>query len=112
MVNLGQVQAGVSRYLDTEIVSKMTGWQKWTFGALGTIAVARTTELFKSIKANPAVAMLGVIDDNDGIDLDTLYKEFKKQAQAGPITVDIPVIGALTLNETDVDKIYTYIQNS
>jgi hypothetical protein len=53
--------------------------------------------------------MLEVIDENDMIDIDTLYREFLKQAQKGPATFDVPMVGALTLNTADVEKIYRYI---
>ena len=32
-----------------------------------------------------------------------------KQAQRGAITFDVPLMGALTLNAADVDKLYSYI---
>lgn len=112
MVNVGQVQNGITRYLDNEIVKNMTGWQKWTFGAFGAIAVSRAGDIFETLKNNQMVAALGVIDNNDMIDIDTIYREFKRQAQAGAITIDVPVLGALSLNETDVDKMYNYITNA
>ena len=52
---------------------------------------------------------MGVIDDNDMIDIDKLHAEFAKQAQRGAITFDVPLMGALTLNAADVDKLYSYI---
>lgn len=109
MVNIGQVQNGITRYLDNEIVKNMMGWQKWTFGAFGAIAVSRAGSIFETLKNNKMIAALGVIDNNDMIDIDTIYREYKRQAQTGAITIDVPVFGALSLNETDVDKIYNYI---
>jgi hypothetical protein len=110
MVNLGQVQNGIVKYLDTEITPKINGWQKWVFGALAGTAMSKTTNIFNTLKTNEFVKMLDVIDENDMIDIDTLYREFFKQAQKGAITFDVPMIGAITLNESDVEKIYRYIK--
>ena len=112
MVSLAQFQKGFALFLDNEIVSHMTGWQKWTFGALGGLAIARTTDLFGELKKSPVVAMLGVIRPDDMIDIDALYREFKRQAQISPATFAVPGIGTLTLREDDVDKLYTYIVNA
>lgn len=112
MVSLAQFQRGFAQFLDNEIVSHMTGWQKWTFGALGGLAISRTTNLFGELKKNPIVAMLGVIREDDMIDIDTLYREFKRQAQMSPATFAVPGIGTLTLREDDVDKLYSYIINA
>ena len=109
MVNLGQVQNGIVKYLDSEIVPKINGWQKWVFGALAGTAMSKTTNIFNTLKTNEFVKMLAVVDENDMIDIDTLYREFLKQAQKGPVTFNVPVIGALTLNASDVEKIYRYI---
>lgn len=112
MVNLGQVQQGFAQFIDNEIVSHMTGWQRWTVGAVSGLAISRLSGTFADLKKSPLVAMLGVIRDDDMIDIDTLYKEFKRQAQMSPATFVVPGIGTLTLREDDVDKLYSYIINA
>ena len=109
MVTLAQVQAGVERYLDTEILSKIPGWQKWVLGAAASRMLSRSGEIFNSLKSNPVVSAMGVIDEQDQIDIDAIYREFSKQAQRGAITFDIPLMGALTVNSGDIDRLYNYI---
>lgn len=106
MVTLGQVQTGVERYIETEIISKIPGWGKWVIGAAVSRAIAKSTDIFNQLKNNDLIKALDVIDANDMIDIDAIYQEFAKQAQRGAITVNIPIAGALTLNSQDVDKIY------
>lgn len=106
MVTLSQIQAGAERYIETEIISKIPGWGKWVIGAAASRAVAKSTDIFNQLKNNELIKTLDVIDANDMIDIDTIYQEFAKQAQRGAITVNIPIVGALTLNAQDVDKIY------
>lgn len=110
MVTLNQVQNGIARYIDSELLPNIDGWQKWVFGALASTALAKTTNIFNSLKRSEFVKMLEVIDENDNIDIDTLYREFYKQAQKGAVTFDVPMVGAMTLNHTDVEKIYRFIK--
>lgn len=109
MVTLAQVQAGVEKYLDTEILSKIPGWQKWVLGAAASRTLSRSGEIFNTLKSNPVVSAMGVIDDQDQIDIDAIYREFAAQAQRGAVTFDVPFVGALTLTAADVDKLYRYI---
>ena len=109
MVTLAQVQAGVEKYLETEILSKIPGWQKWVLGAAASRMLSRSGEIFNTLKNNPVVSAMGVIDEQDQIDIDAIYREFSKQAQHGAITFDIPLMGALTVNSGDIDRLYNYI---
>lgn len=110
MITLAQLQAGVGRYIETEIISKIPGWQRWVIGAGVSRLLSRSTEVFNQLKESKLVQLLGVIDPaTDQIDIDALYSEFAKQAQQSAITFDVPLVGALTLNAQDVDKLYQYI---
>jgi hypothetical protein len=99
------------RYLDTEITPNIGGWQKWVFGAVAGVALSKITNIFNALKNNELIKMLEVIDEEDNIDIDTIYREFLKQAQKGAITFDIPMVGAMTLDHSDVEKIYKHIIN-
>lgn len=110
MYEYSKVINGVANYIDTEIVDKITGWQKWVVGSGVGIALSNATNLFNQLKENEFIKMLGVIDKNDKIDVDKIYKEMKKQAKKGSITFNAPMIGAVTLNEQDVDKLYNLIK--
>lgn len=110
MYDLTHVINGLTKFIDNEILVKITGWQKWVIGAGAGMALSKSTNLFNEIKNNPMVKSLGVINNDDLIDVDTLYKELRKQAQKGAITFDVPMMGALTLNEHDVEKLYMYIK--
>lgn len=110
MYNLGQVVRGISEYLDNEIVYKISGWQRWVVGAGLGVSLNRSTEIFNELKKNEIVKTLGLIDNDDKIDVDTIYKELVKQAKKGAITFNLPMIGSITLNEKDVNKLYDYIR--
>ena len=109
MVTLAQVRGGIERYLEAEMLTKITGWQKWVAGAAASMALDKSTAIFNRLKSIPVIQAMDVIDEQDGIDIDRIHAEFAKQAQRGAITFDVPMLGAVTLNAVDVDKIYQYI---
>ena len=109
MVHITAVQNGAVKYLDAELLPKLSGWKKWAFGAMASLWLANLNNTFVKIKENQFVKTLGVVDSSDMIDIDKIYTEIYKQAQKGPIVVDIPFIEKLTLNASDVELIYRFI---
>ena len=110
MVTYNQVVNGMAKYIDQEIINKIQGWQRWALGAGAGIMMNKGTNIFNAFKAHPVVKMLEVIDDNDMIDIDTIYTEIRKQAEKGSATFDAPMIGTITLTKDDVDKLYRLIK--
>lgn len=111
MYEYNKVINGIAKYIDYEIVEKISGWKKWVVGSGIGIALSNTTGIFNQIKNNEFVKMLNVIDKDDRINVDKIYKEMKKQAKKSSVTFDVPMLGPITLNEQDVDKIYDFIKN-
>lgn len=111
MYNYNQVMNGVIKYVDNEILDKIQGWQKWVVGAGIGVALNKTSEIFNELKKNVMIKTLGIIDDNDMIDIDTLYREIKKQARKSAVSFSVPMLGTMSLNESDVDKLYNFIKD-
>lgn len=111
-VTLAQFQHGMERYIGTEFVERLSGVQKWVVDAAAAMYLANASAIFDSLKKNPLVSGLNIIDEQDHIDIDKLYKNFKEAAKKGPATMSIPLLGAVTLNEGDVDKLYNFIVGS
>ena len=111
MYEYNKVINGIAKYIDYEIVEKISGWKKWVIGSGIGIALSNTTGIFNQIKNNEFVKILNVIDKDDRINVDKIYKEMKKQAKKSSVTFDVPMLGPITLNEQDVDKIYDFIKN-
>ena len=111
MYEYNRVLNGIAKYIYTEIVDKITGWKKWVVGSGIGIVLSNTTDVFNQLKNNDFVKMLNIIDKDDKINIEKIYKEMKKQAKKGAVTFDVPMVGALTLNEQDVDKMYEFIKN-
>ena len=111
-VTLSQFQHGVERYISAEFLSKLNGIQKWVVDAASAMYLANANNIFISVKKNPLVSALGVVDEQDRIDIDKMYKYFKESAKKGPATMTIPLFGAVTLTESDIDKLYNFIVGS
>lgn len=110
MVTLAQVQVGLNKYIAQEFLSKMTGWKKWAFGAAVALMNQNVVAIFNMLKGNKYVSLMNIVDENDNIDIDKVYAAFKEQARQGAITEDLPVVGATTFTETDIEKLYSFIK--
>lgn len=110
MYHLNQVVSGIQSYVDSEIIQKINGWQRWIIATGISLMLEKSSNIFNSLKSNELVKMLELIDDDDRIDVDAIYRELKKQAERGAITLDLPMLGAVTFTSTDVDRLYSLIQ--
>lgn len=110
MATINQIQTGLAKFIDEEIVPTMPGWQKWVIGAGATIALGNLPAIIDRWKDNELVKMLGVIGKDNSIDIQKVYAGVKKQAAKGPVSIEMPGgMGKLTLTEADVDKAYSCI---
>lgn len=110
MYEYNKVMNGVAKYIDTEIVDKISGWKKWVIGSGAGLLLSNANDVFNQLKNNEVVKLLNIIDKDDKIDVDKIYQELKKQAQKGAITFNMAMIGPITLNQHDVDRLYELIK--
>lgn len=103
------VMNGLAEFVDTEILSKIDDWRKWVFGAGVGLYLSQGKEMIEQLKENNLVKKMNLIDKNNKINIDLLYKEMKVQAAKSAIVFNIPTIGPLVINESDLDKIYNII---
>lgn len=108
MVTVDKMQAGLRQYVDTEMLPKMTGAQRWIMATAAGICIERLPQLMQQAAELPMVRPLKIITDQ-GIDVETAYKFLSPAAKAGAATFQIPLLGALTFSEADVDRLYQYI---
>jgi hypothetical protein len=107
-----KVKRGVARYVDDELVGKMSGWQRWVIGAGFAMYLENFSSNMQKLKEHPVVKSLGLMDDNGNIAVERMYQHIKMQAQKGPVTLEIPAVGSVTLHDSDVDKLYTLIMQA
>lgn len=102
------VVKGVLKFIDEDLLPKMHGLNRWLFGTGAGIMAHKSENIFEELKHNPLIKALDLIEDSR-IDVTCIYKELSKQAEHGPIHIEVPMLGTVSLDKTDVDKIYRYI---
>lgn len=112
MVSLSQFLCGLRQYLDSELVSKVTGINKWIVGAGLSMAIDNGADVFNKLKENKMIKSMNVINSEDEIDLQKLYKYFSEQAKKNAVTFNLDYVGAITLKQTDIEKLYQFIMES
>lgn len=111
MYSYSQVADAISKFIDTEIIPTISGWQRWVVGGGAGLFLSNSSNVFNEMKTNEIVKMLGIIDESDRINVDKIYRELKKQAHTTDINIDIPLVGSVRLGEQDLDRLYNIIRN-
>ena len=112
MVTIDQAMRGVAKYADNEIIPHLpTGKGIGAGIALALIMDGGKAQLLK-LRENPAVQMMGIMDEEGNIDLDRLYNAARTRVDGKKIPLTIPVIGELRFDVNDVDRLYKYIQEA
>lgn len=111
MVSIDKIEKGVANYLDAELMPQLqsNGIEKVIIGTAASLLIRKSGDIITGYKDNKLVKMLGIMDDNGNVDVETLAEELKKNISKDGFTVDIPIIGTLTFHKEDVDKLCDYI---
>ena len=110
MVHYTKVIQGAINYADTELVAPFNGSAKaWGIGIALGLAAKRAENVFAAIKDNAFLTALGLID-GEMIDIEVVYAEALRMSRKGSATVNIPIIGAVTFKESDVESLYRHIK--
>lgn len=107
-VTVQQVSEGIGRYIDNELVPKVPGVRKWMLAVAGVYAgkmagdkISENSKLLKSV---------GIMSEDGMVDIDKFLPYMKSiAAQGGPVTEHIAMLGDITFDASDVDKLYSYI---
>ena len=111
MVTLTQFQSGVMRYIDNDVLPHLTGFRRVGLGIYAGLAANNVGDLLLKYKDHPAVEVLNVVDKDGSIDVDRLYSVAAPMFANGErYSVNIPMIGEMTVDRTDLEKLYQYIK--
>ena len=117
MVSIGQIERGIARYVDNEIMPNIhqSGLAKIAIGTAAGIIVQRVGRMIDQYTSNPALQALGLVDAEKNIDLDLLVPELKKNIpdEGFKVRIPNPLTGAdmvaMTFHRDDVDRLHQYI---
>lgn len=113
MVTVEQIEKGFARWLDNELMPHFpaNGWKKVVAGTAASIMIKRGGAMISSLAENSIVKALEVAKDGM-IDIELLRDELKENMVSTGLKIDIPIVGAITLNKGDIDVIAQYIMEA
>ena len=116
MVSMNQIETGVSRWLDRELMPKLpTGGQydgikKAATVALALYAIKRGRAALDSLTQNSFLGTIGAVDREGNVDLEGFVEEIKKQVPENGLKVSVPMVGDMTFYRSDLDDLMRYIK--
>lgn len=112
MVKAQSVAAGLTSFIDKEVLPKVGGWQRWALGAAAGLAARRADAVLEAVKSHPAARALGIVDGDGNIDDDAVFEELARQAEQSPAVIAIPMLGDLTLTARDLESLRRHIRDA
>lgn len=111
MVTVKQVQSGIVRYVDSDLLPHLDGMKKIGLGIYMGLASENIGAAIQKYKDHPAVAMLNVVTGDGMVDIDKVYAVAKPMFEQKQ-SIDLPLIGRVTFDGDDVEKLYRYISEA
>lgn len=109
MVKASAISKGMVNFVDSELLPKIPGLQKWIVGTVAGIVGKKADAIIENLSQNPLMKTLGIVDDNGNIDIEVIYNELSKQASKSPAVLSIPMVGDIKLYADDVESLYRHI---
>lgn len=112
MVTISQVQQGVAKFVDAEVIPRLSTLEKLVVGSGAGLITAKLPDVLNKYTDNKIFSALGLYDPERGeIDIDALYNAAKPYISADPIPVKIPMVGiTLKMTQREIDTLYRYIK--
>lgn len=113
MVTINQIQAGFTRFVDSNLSTMFDGWQK-AIVLTGSVLLARNLpKVAAQYVQHPIIAALGIYDPQaDTYDIDGLCGALADKIGAEKIPVTIPGIGIIKLGKSDIETLARYIKEA
>jgi hypothetical protein len=111
MATVSQIQRGFVLFVDNEVATAFTGWQKAVIAGASGLIAANMPSLVKTYGSHPFVAAMGLYDpERDSVNIDALYDAFVPKLGAEKIPLCIPKIGTIKLGRDEIDVLMRYIR--
>ena len=105
-VNTQQIQLGVTNFIENELAKKAVGANKFFVYFAMPMVNKKIGQYVESFSQNPLTK--DFFDENRNVNIDELYNMAKNAiSKSGQF-----VYYGIVFNETDIDKLYTYIKNT
>lgn len=112
MVSMNQFKAGLGDYIEAVMLPRMDSKRKFIAGTAYILIAAKMDQVIPALAQITAIKMLGIIDSDGNVDIDTLYKAAKAQIEKqGELEISIKMLGDFKFHSADIDELYRYISN-
>lgn len=110
-VTIDQAMRGAVRFADNEIIPHLPGGKGIGAGIALALIMDGGRSRILALREHPAVKLMQIMDEQGNIDLDRLYNAARPKFE-NKLSVSVPFIGELKFDQSDVDKLYKYIQEA
>lgn len=110
MVEMARIRDGIIDYATERVLPKMTPGRQFVAGAAMGLVAARADALMQELTKNELIKASGLITENGMVDVDAVYEAALVQMRRqGTLPIEIPMMGRMTFNESDLTELYRYI---
>lgn len=110
MMEMTRIRDGILDYATERVLPKLTPARQFVAGAALGLVAARSDALMQELAKNDLIRASGLVTENGMVDLDAVYDamlvQMRRQHQ---LPIDIPMMGRMTFDESDLTELYRYI---
>ena len=122
MVTTNQIEAGAVKFIDNVIAPNIPTnvpngkLKKFAFLAGAAYAVHKGVQQYANLPVLsgllPALSELGAVDAEGNVDLDGILEAARSRIPAEGLVVNVPILGDLTFDAADLDRLAAYIKEA
>ena len=115
MVHKSSIIAGLSRFLDENILSHYppTSIKRVVIAGFTSLYLKQNERVVDTLISNPMFSALGVSDNNGMVDIDTIRDIMRGEiSKAGFVRLSFPIIGDIDFTADDVNDLHRFITES
>lgn len=113
MFTQDQVLAGLVQYIKKELIPILPSYAKVLGGAALLKNAQRLPQIMEQLTGGSMAKTLGIVEDGGQIDVDLWCQNIKQSIREfgdGRLTIELPWLNPLYINENDIDTVKRYIK--
>ena len=114
MVHKSNIIPGLSKFIDTTVLSHYPPTSLKRIAASGAIAIYlnQNSNLVDILLQNPMIKALNLVDDQGMIDIETLRDVYRNEInKVGFMRIHLPMLGDVDFTADDIDSLYKILQS-
>ena len=113
MATIAQVQRGIVRFVDNQVITAFDGWQKVVVSGFAGLMAANLPKIMAMYADNLFLVATGLYDPTTGhVDKDAAYNAFVPNMGDEKIPISIPKLGTIKLGRAEFDCLRRYIMEA